>query len=128
MLSQGLTNPMPGLEPPSLKQLLWRLDGRVGRGAWWLWGVVLPLGLGLYFTAVLRIAGVPADGTEVAVNLLLLWPTIAVSVKRWHDRGKSGWWVLLALVPWVGWLWVLIENGLLRGGDGPNRYGAATLA
>lgn len=128
MLSQGLTHPMLGLEPPSLKQLLWRLDGRVGRSAWWLWGVVLPLGLGLYLTAVLRIAGVPAAGTEVAVNLLLLWPTIAVSVKRWHDRGKSGWWVLLAVVPWVGWLWVLIENGLLRGDDGPNRFGAATLA
>ena len=123
MLRQGLAGPMPDFEPPSLRRLLLRLDGRLGREAWWLWGVVLPLGLGLYFTAVFRVAGMPAHGTEIAVNLLLFWPTVAVSVKRWHDRGKSGWWVLLALVPWVGWLWVLIENGLLRGDEEPNRFG-----
>lgn len=123
MLSPGLAGALPDFEPPSLKRLLVGVEGRLGRAAWWLWGVVVPLGLGLYFTAVFRVAGAPAQGTEVAVNLLLLWPTIAVSVKRWHDRGKSGWWVLLALVPWVGWLWVLIENGLLRGDEGPNRFG-----
>ena len=127
MLSpHGMAGPLPDFEPPSLRWLLSSLDGRLGRAAWWLWGVVLPLGLGLYFTTVFRVAGMPAQGTEVAVNLLLLWPTVAVSVKRWHDRGKSGWWVLLALVPWVGWLWVLIENGLLRGDEGPNRFGAPT--
>lgn len=115
---------MPELEPPSLRQILLQFDGRLSRRAWWLWGVLLPLGLGLYLTTVLRVAGLTAHSTEIAVNLLLLWPTVAVSVKRWHDRGKSGWWVLLALVPWVGWLWVLIENGLLRGDEGPNRFGA----
>jgi uncharacterized membrane protein YhaH (DUF805 family) len=57
------------------------------------------------------------------VNLLLLWPALAVSIKRWHDRDHSGWWVLIALVPVVGWAWMLVANGFLAGTDGPNRYG-----
>ncbi|MDH5331954.1 MAG: DUF805 domain-containing protein, partial [Aquincola sp.] len=56
-------------------------------------------------------------------NVLLLWPALALSVKRWHDRDKSGWWVLVALIPFIGWLWMLIENGVRRGTVGPNRYG-----
>ena len=33
------------------------------------------------------------------------------------------WWVLVALIPVVGWLWMLIENGLLPGDAGANRFG-----
>lgn len=114
---------MRDLEPMGLRPLLLRLDGRVTRRTWWLWAVAMPLGLTLYLTVVLRVAGLPALATEVAVNLMLLWPVVAVSVKRWHDRGKSGWWVLAALIPVIGWLWVLVENGLLPGDTGPNRFG-----
>jgi uncharacterized membrane protein YhaH (DUF805 family) len=114
---------MRDLDSDGLRWLVLGLDGRIARRTWWLWGVVVPLGLGLYLTVVLRVMGLSAQGTEVAVNLLLLWPTLAVSVKRWHDRNKSGWWVLAALIPVVGWLWVLIENGLLRGSASANRFG-----
>ena len=114
---------MSSLEPPSLRSLLLNLDGRISRRTWWLWGVALPLGLALYFTVLLRVVGVSPRSTDIGVNLLLLWPAVAVSVKRWHDRGKSGWWVLVALIPFVGWLWLLIENGLLRGDPGANRFG-----
>ncbi len=114
---------MRDLESEGLRWLVLGLDGRISRRTWWLWGVAVPLGLGLYLTVVLRVAGLPAHGTEVAVNLLLLWPTIAVSVKRWHDRNKNGWWVLAALIPVIGWLWVLIENGMLRGDAASNRFG-----
>lgn len=114
---------MGDLEPMGLRPLLLRLDGRVTRRTWWLWAVAMPLGLTLYLTVVLRVAGLPALATEVAVNLLLLWPVVAVSVKRWHDRGKGGWWVLVALIPVIGWIWVLIENGLLRGDADANRFG-----
>ena len=114
---------MRELEAPGLRPLLLGLDGRVTRRTWWLWAVAMPLGLTLYFTVVLQVAGVPARATEVVVNLILLWPVLAVSAKRWHDRGKSGWWVLVALVPVIGWLWVLVENSLLRGDPGANRFG-----
>lgn len=122
-MKAGYDRAMRDLEPDGLRWLLLGLDGRIARRSWWLWGVLAPLGLGLYLTVVMRVAGLSAQGTEVAVNLLLLWPTLAVSVKRWHDRNKSGWWVLAALIPVIGWLWVLIENGLLRGSADANRFG-----
>ena len=56
-----------------------------------------------------------------------LWVGLVVSVKRWHDRNKSGRWVLLNLVPVVGWLWHVIECGFLRGTVGPNRFGQDPL-
>ena len=78
--------------------------------------------------ALLGIARVRAQTADLIVNLLLVWPALAVSVKRWHDRDRSGWWVLLNLVPVIGWLWALIDNGFLRGTAGPNRFGEDPLA
>jgi uncharacterized membrane protein YhaH (DUF805 family) len=54
--------------------------------------------------------------------------SIAVAVKRYHDRNKSGWWVLIVFVPVIGGLWYLIECGFLRGTPGPNNYGPDPLA
>lgn len=110
-------------ESMTLHQLLLQPGGRIARRTWWLWGVAMPLGMAFYLTVLLRVAGLSPRITEVAVNLMLIWPLVAVSVKRWHDRGKSGWWLLVTLVPLVGWLWALVENGLLRGDAGPNRFG-----
>ena len=64
----------------------------------------------------------------VVLILLFLWPTLCVYAKRWHDRNKSGWWTLIALVPIVGGIWMLIECGLLRGTRGDNRFGPDPLA
>jgi uncharacterized membrane protein YhaH (DUF805 family) len=55
--------------------------------------------------------------------LLTLIPTIIVYVKRFHDRDKSGWWVLIGLIPIIGVIWLLIELGFLKGTPGPNRFG-----
>ncbi|HZZ37412.1 MAG TPA: DUF805 domain-containing protein [Caulobacteraceae bacterium] len=55
--------------------------------------------------------------------LALVWPALAIQVKRWHDRDKSGWMVLINLIPLVGVLWTLIECGFLDGTPGPNKYG-----
>jgi uncharacterized membrane protein YhaH (DUF805 family) len=111
----------------SLRHLLFGFGGRIGRRTWWLWGVAALLGMSLYATVLLRVAGVAADTTDLLVNLLLLWPALAISAKRWHDRGKSAWWMLVLLVPVLGWIWSLVENGCLRGQAGPNRYGADPL-
>ena len=43
--------------------------------------------------------------------LLTLILTIIVYVKRFHDRDKSGWWVLIGLIPIIGVIWLLIELG-----------------
>lgn len=106
-------------------QLFFAFDGRIGRGTWWCWGVLALLLLGLVGFALLGIAGLPPERAQAIVDLLLLWPTLAISAKRWHDRGKSAWWLLVALLPVVGWLWVVAENGLLPGQPTSNRYGRA---
>ena len=54
---------------------------------------------------------------------LALIPSIIVYIKRFHDRDKSGWWVLIGLIPIIGAIWLLIELGFLKGTDGPNRFG-----
>jgi uncharacterized membrane protein YhaH (DUF805 family) len=56
-----------------------------------------------------------------------IYPAIAVYAKRWHDRGKSGWWTLIILVPAIGSIWLLVELGFLRGTPGANKYGPDPL-
>ena len=59
-------------------------------------------------------------------GLIWLWTHLAVFVKRWHDRDKSGWMILLILIPIVniiGFFWTLIECGFLDGTIGPNKFG-----
>jgi uncharacterized membrane protein YhaH (DUF805 family) len=59
---------------------------------------------------------------------LWLWTLLAVFVKRWHDRDKSGAWMLINLVPVLGWIWTLIECGFMAGTQGYNRYGGSVEA
>ena len=59
--------------------------------------------------------------------LISLIPSIAVSVRRMHDIGKSGWWVLVGLIPLIGWIWLLfLAAG--KGEPGANTYGEPTDA
>jgi len=56
----------------------------------------------------------------------LLWVSLAVQVKRWHDRGKPGTMALIGLIPCIGGIWVFIECGCLPGDPRPNVYGYPT--
>ena len=108
---------------------LFSFSGRIGRGTYWaIWFVstVLSAILG----AVLGFLG--SQGKEealLAAILLLLsiipitWIGLAMQVKRWHDRDKSGWMVLIGFIPIIGPLWAFIELGFLEGTRGPNRFG-----
>jgi uncharacterized membrane protein YhaH (DUF805 family) len=75
---------------------------------------------------LLDIARLPPEQVDEWVSLLLAWPALAISAKRWHDRDRSGWWVLVLLLPVVGVLWLLADNGFVRGSPGPNRFGEPT--
>lgn len=110
-------------EAPSPLRLLLDPRGRISRRSFWLWGVLGLSGLTLLIRALADIARIEPRHGEGLANLLLLWPAIAISAKRWHDRGRSAAWVLIALVPVVGVLWMLIDNGFVRGDRGANRFG-----
>ncbi|MGZ6041843.1 MAG: DUF805 domain-containing protein [Asticcacaulis sp.] len=49
--------------------------------------------------------------------------TLAMIVRRLHDRNKSGMWAVFVLVPVLGQLWMVWELGLMPGTPGNNRYG-----
>ncbi len=55
-------------------------------------------------------------------SLAVLIPSLAVGVRRLHDTGKSGWWLLIALVPFVGSI-VLLVFFVLDSDPGSNQYG-----
>ena len=110
---------------------LFSFDGRIGRQTWWLMtigisvvAVVLALSIASVFLSTDG-TGDDAAGTTLYILIYVIaWvASLATSVKRWHDRGKSGWWVLIGLVPFIGGIWALIENGFLAGTPGPNQYG-----
>lgn len=59
----------------------------------------------------------------VTFGILLIYPTLALFARRLHDRGRAGWWMLLGLIPGLGWAWAFAELVLLRGERGDNPHG-----
>ncbi len=59
----------------------------------------------------------------LAYFAISLWIGLALQIKRWHDRDKSGVWVFINFIPLVGGIWSLIECGFMDGTMGPNQYG-----
>jgi uncharacterized membrane protein YhaH (DUF805 family) len=104
------------------RRLFLEFDGRISRQPFWI-GTLAVFGANVLVGALLGRGALGA-----IVSLALLYPSIAVAVKRWHDRGKSGWWVLIGVIPVIGWIWTLIECGLLPGTPGANEYGPDPLS
>lgn len=107
------------------KSFLLSHEGRINRQRYWAFVLV-------YLAAVIVAAvidGVLGTGFVMfLVVLVSIYPSICVSIKRWHDRDKSGWWILIGLVPVIGGIWAFVETGCLEGTQGPNRFGADPLA
>jgi uncharacterized membrane protein YhaH (DUF805 family) len=72
--------------------------------------------------------GPSASTVILAFGVLVTWISLAIAVKRYHDRDKSGWWALIIFLPVIGALWYLIECGFLRGTEGNNDYGPDPLS
>jgi uncharacterized membrane protein YhaH (DUF805 family) len=65
---------------------------------------------------------IAAAGLLVVWMLGILIPSLAVQVRRFHDQDKSGWFVLLGVIPYLGGL-ILFVFMLFEGTRGPNRFG-----
>lgn len=111
-----------------LKQFYLSARGRVNRKQWWL-RLILPLFiLSIVLTLIDVALGTYSSERGGGVlgglfGLAVLIPCILAHIKRWHDRDKSGWWMLILFVPIVGAIWFLIELGFLPGTPGPNCFG-----
>lgn len=105
--------------------------GRARRKEYWLFAL---LAFGLYIVASIldgaagmgRTIGGVYGPIMTAVALGLLVPSIAVGIRRLHDTDRSGWWLLIALVPIVGSI-VLLVFMVLEGTRGSNRFGPDPL-
>ena len=106
--------------------LLFSFAGRIPRRVYWPVYLVTTFYTYVFNFTVIAVFGEGSDlSTALALaNLpLVLWISLANYVKRWHDVGKSGWWVLICLIPCIGPLWQFVELGFSRGTYGPNHYG-----
>lgn len=106
--------------------LLFSLDGRIGRGMFWL-GLLLAH---LIAFAVVLAAGylhVRPFGHEQNILFIAIlvaaYPVLAVAWKRAHDRGLPGWLALLCFIPYVG-LAMALYLGIAKGTPGSNAYGS----
>jgi uncharacterized membrane protein YhaH (DUF805 family) len=119
-------------EAMNYSQLLFSFEGRIPRSTYWL-KYMIPLFLILLASWLLDvILGTSFTPGNVGliyslVVLVSIYSSLAVNVKRCHDRGRSGWFILLLLVPLLN-LWPIIELYFLRGTLGANQYGPDPLA
>lgn len=122
--------------------LLFSPTGRINRATWWvislanfilvIFLIIITVLLIAAFTNNPEAAGAEPEpgqaGMAGLINLAFLpamWISVAAGVKRYHDRGKTGFWYLIAFIPLIGPIWQLVELGFLPGESSANDHGGA---
>lgn len=101
-----------------------RFQGRSSRSEYWWWVLftfILGSALSL-LELLLGFSSTAAQATNGLLSLALLLPGLGLSVRRLHDINKSGWWILLGLIPVVGAIVLIIwfaQNSQMQ----DNQYG-----
>ena len=102
--------------------------GRASRSAYWWWALFEVIAL--FASELLIVIPVAAHSNAAAAvffiilgiaGIYLALVGLAVTIRRLHDIDRSGWWVLIGLVPFAGGI-VLLVFSLLEGTPGPNRF------
>jgi len=101
-------------------------SGRARRKEYWFF-VLFNILISVVLTVCDVFVGTYSAAASVGIlsgiyTLAVLIPGIAVTVRRLHDTGRSGWWILIVLVPIVGWI-VLLVFMLINSQPGQNAYG-----
>jgi uncharacterized membrane protein YhaH (DUF805 family) len=106
--------------------------GRASRAEFWRWVVVFVLLTlitrmidGALFASSIHESFYGDDARRPLTSIIilaLLLPNIALAVRRLHDIGRSGWWLLLMVIPFIGPL-VLLYWYVQPSEDGPNQFG-----
>lgn len=110
--------------------------GRARRKEYWMYTLIFTVLLIALMTIMFSVLSFSDEtgietgpGVYLTVILVIVFlfahfiPTIALTVRRLHDTGKSGWWYLIVLVPYVGNFVIFIFT-LIDGDRGDNKYGS----
>jgi uncharacterized membrane protein YhaH (DUF805 family) len=104
-------------------------SGRARRKEYWffiLFHILIVIGLSI-IESVLGLGGEMGYGILTLIYLLaVLVPSLAVTVRRLHDGDRSGFWILIGLVPLIGGI-ILLVFMVLPGTSGDNRFGPDPL-
>ena len=112
-----------------LKEHYLDFNSRARRKEYWIFTLINILISWSFSLLDLAIGSAIFTILSTVYSLLVLIPSLAVSVRRLHDVGKSGWFYLLVLLPIIGWVWLLVlfctdsENGPNKWGDNPKGIG-----
>jgi uncharacterized membrane protein YhaH (DUF805 family) len=86
-------------------------SGRARRKEYWMF-VLFNIIFSFVATLLDSVIGTTSDSgyglLSVLYSLAVLLPTLAVGIRRLHDIGKSGWWLLITLIPLIGSIWLLV--------------------
>jgi uncharacterized membrane protein YhaH (DUF805 family) len=107
-------------------------NGRLSRARFWLAYIGLALVVAAVAWIVLKVPGrIGKTDTPVLTLILFLvplaWVNLCLMVKRWHDRNRSGLWLLINLIPGIGQMWTVVECGFIAGSPGHNKYGPSPM-
>jgi uncharacterized membrane protein YhaH (DUF805 family) len=100
-------------------------SGRARRAEYWFFALVnLLISIGLsIIDSILGLGGSGSVGILSGLyGLAVLLPSLAVACRRLHDTNRSGWWILIALIPIIGVI-VLIIFAVQDSDPGTNQYG-----
>lgn len=100
-------------------------SGRARRKEYWMFAVfniIISIILGIIDAVLFKKSETDLGILGAIYALAVLLPSLAVSVRRLHDTGRSGWWLLISFIPLLGWL-VLLIFMILDSEPGDNEYG-----
>jgi len=97
--------------------------GRAGRKEFWYFVLAdVIIGIAFAILAIIPIIGFIVGIVSFLFSLAILVPSLALGARRMHDINKTGWLMLLGLIPFVGWI-IVIVFWVFEGTHGENKYG-----
>ena len=88
-------------------------SGRARRSEYWYFALFSFL-VSLAASIVDAVIGTDYDGAasggliQTVASLALVLPSLAVGIRRLHDTDRSGWWILIGLIPIIGWILLIV--------------------
>jgi len=96
-------------------------QGRARRKEYWMFALFNVI-ISIIFSVLDSVANLNQILTGL-YSLVILIPSLAVGVRRLHDTGRSGWWLLIGLIPFIGSI-ILIVFFCLDSQENDNQYGS----